>query len=182
MTNDPSAASTPALQLNLHFHSLTLDGVCVRAPDGRLSLRKVVPSTEDVGQVVAWIADRVEAFEMRWLQRVQSARGRLGESERKGPAGKGVPVHSAPAPRDGTGDTTQRPLTRGSTQPSKNPDRATWAELPKRAFGKDGWNCDRCDKPMKLRALVVNPPPTTRIVRGLNPPSLADAATGPPTP
>ena len=68
----------------------------------------------------------------------------------------------------------RRPLSRGGTTPAKDPARATWAELLKRVFGKDGWACELCARPMRLRALVVNPPATISVIRGLS------TATGPP--
>ena len=291
-----------ALQLNLHFHALTLDGVYVRAPDGRLSFRKAAPRTEDVGRIVARIAERAEAFLAREgfpaaeapeeddddtlalfhaasLQRKQAMGPRAGRTVRttqvlggrevalpplcaavdgynlhagvavraserdllervcryllRPPLAKGrltqredgtvelrmrrafydgtvsllfAPMEFVeklcaivPPPRANTVSYAgvfggnhrwrrevipppprtprdRRPLSRGPTKRATNPDRSTWAELLKRVFGKDGWACEVCAKPMTLRALVVNPPATTRIVRGLH------VATGPPTP
>jgi len=52
-------------------------------------------------------------------------------------------------------------------------DKPGWADLLKRVFGFDGWLCD-CGRPMKLRAIVIREPATTRVVRGLL------RATGPP--
>ena len=54
-----------ALNLNLHFHSIFLDGVYTRGADDRLSFRRVVPHTEDVERLVVRIADACEV----WLTR-----------------------------------------------------------------------------------------------------------------
>jgi hypothetical protein len=54
-----------ALNLNLHFHVVALDGVFVRGADGRLSFRRVVPRTADIEALVAEIAEACEA----WLAR-----------------------------------------------------------------------------------------------------------------
>ena len=50
---------------------------------------------------------------------------------------------------------------------SENDDRYCWAELLKRVFSVDGWQCPCCGKPMKLRALVVREEGALKGVRGL---------------
>jgi len=42
-----------------------------------------------------------------------------------------------------------------------------WAELLKRVFGVDGWQCPCCGKRMTLRTIVVGAPASTRVVTGL---------------
>jgi hypothetical protein len=42
-----------------------------------------------------------------------------------------------------------------------------WAELLKRVFGVDGWQCPCCGKRMTLRTIVIGAPASTRIVSGL---------------
>ncbi|MFT7579094.1 MAG: hypothetical protein ACI9MR_000756 [Myxococcota bacterium] len=55
-----------ALRLNVHFHTLALDGVYVRDEEGELKFRELgEPSTEDVAQVAAW----THASPLRVLQR-----------------------------------------------------------------------------------------------------------------
>jgi hypothetical protein len=54
-----------ALNLNLHFHCIFLDGVYVRGSDGHLKFRPVVPHTTDVEQLVVAIAAACED----WLSR-----------------------------------------------------------------------------------------------------------------
>jgi len=54
-----------ALNLNLHFHCIFLDGVYVCGPDGHLKFRPVVPHTTDVEQLVVAIAAACED----WLSR-----------------------------------------------------------------------------------------------------------------
>jgi hypothetical protein len=51
-----------ALNLNLHFHILALDGVYVRTKKGDLSFRTATPRTEDVEALVVEIAEACEAF------------------------------------------------------------------------------------------------------------------------
>ena len=51
-----------ALNLNVHFHVIALDGVYVRGPDGELHFRHVVPHTDDVERMVVEIAERCEAL------------------------------------------------------------------------------------------------------------------------
>ena len=53
-------------------------------------------------------------------------------------------------------------------------ERRCWAELLKRVFEVDGWACPHCNKPMKLRSIVIREPATTQVVSGLL------RATGPP--
>ena len=44
-----------ALRLNVHFHTLALDGVYVRDDEGELHFRDLgEPTTEDVAQVATW--------------------------------------------------------------------------------------------------------------------------------
>ena len=54
-----------ALNLNLHFHAIFLDGVYTRAGDGRLGFRQTVPHTEDVERLVVSVGEACE----RWLAR-----------------------------------------------------------------------------------------------------------------
>jgi hypothetical protein len=54
-----------ALNLNLHFHCIFLDGIYTRSADDRLSFRRVVPHTEDIERLVVRIAEACEA----WLSR-----------------------------------------------------------------------------------------------------------------
>jgi hypothetical protein len=49
-----------------------------------------------------------------------------------------------------------------------------WAELLRRVFRVEGWQCPHCAKPMKLRSIVIREPATTRVLSGLL------KATGPP--
>ena len=63
-------------------------------------------------------------------------------------------------------------LVKGSTPAAGGP--LTWAELLRRVFGVDGWECRTCHGRMRLRCVVVNPPATMRILDGL------ERATGPP--
>ena len=42
-----------------------------------------------------------------------------------------------------------------------------WAEWLHRVFGIDGFRCDRCGGRLTLRCVVIYPPATTRILRGL---------------
>jgi hypothetical protein len=52
--------------------------------------------------------------------------------------------------------------------------RRCWAELLRRVFAYDGWACPHCQKPMKLRTIVIREPSTTQVLSGLL------RATGPP--
>jgi hypothetical protein len=51
-----------ALNLNLHYHCIFLDGVYTRGADGRLSFRQVTPYTADVERLVVAIAEASEAW------------------------------------------------------------------------------------------------------------------------
>ena len=42
-----------------------------------------------------------------------------------------------------------------------------WAELMWRSFGVMGWVCDHCGCMMRLRAVAIYPPATTKILSGL---------------
>jgi len=50
-----------------------------------------------------------------------------------------------------------------------------WAELLRRVFGVDALKCPGCGGRLRLRAVVVGPPATTKILR-----DLARGAAGPP--
>ena len=52
-----------------------------------------------------------------------------------------------------------------------------WSELLERVFGTSGFTCPRCGSQMRLRAIVVGPPATTRILAGL-----AHSSRAPPAP
>lgn len=54
-----------ALNLNLHFHAIFLDGIYTRAGDGRLTFRPAMPHTEDVERLVVALGEACE----RWLAR-----------------------------------------------------------------------------------------------------------------
>ena len=42
-----------------------------------------------------------------------------------------------------------------------------WADLLWHSFGVDGWACPNCGEHMSLRAVVIHPPATTRVLQGL---------------
>ena len=42
-----------------------------------------------------------------------------------------------------------------------------WAELLWHSFGVDGWACPNCGAHKSLRAVVIHPPATTRVLEGL---------------
>ena len=42
-----------------------------------------------------------------------------------------------------------------------------WAQLLWRSFGVMGWTCTKCGCMMRLRAIAIYPPATTKILRGL---------------
>jgi hypothetical protein len=51
----------------------------------------------------------------------------------------------------------------------------SWSDLLKRCFDVDGWACVLCGGRMRLRAIVIGPPATTRVLSGLR-------SRGPPAP
>ena len=59
--------------------------------------------------------------------------------------------------------------TRKARKLSREPTRDTpgWADLLLRVFGEDVLVCRHCRGPLTLRAVVVHPPATTRILDGL---------------
>ena len=58
----------------------------------------------------------------------------------------------------------QRRRKEGATAEKASPG---WAELLRRVFGVDGWQCPCCGKRMTLRTIVIGAPASTRIVSGL---------------
>ena len=54
-----------AINLNLHFHIIFLDGVYTRTGNGSLTFRRVTPQTEDVERLVVQIAGACE----KWLSK-----------------------------------------------------------------------------------------------------------------
>ena len=73
-----------------------------------------------------------------------------------------------------TGNTPRAKLVRAQ-QPAPRSRWVAWADLLHRVFGRDEWACPHCRQPMVLRAVVVGPPATFRVLEGL-----ARAARGPP--
>ena len=55
-----------------------------------------------------------------------------------------------------------------------------WAELLWRSFGVMGWTCDHCGRMMRLRAVAIYPPATTKILSGLRVDLLGLGFTGSP--
>jgi hypothetical protein len=53
-------------------------------------------------------------------------------------------------------------------------ERPSWSDRLLRVFGVDGYRCPGCGGRLVLRSMVVNPPATTKILRGL------EKAQGPP--
>jgi len=52
-----------ALRLNLHFHTLALDGVYLRDEDGKPTFYALPePTTEDVARVAGWVRDKLQAL------------------------------------------------------------------------------------------------------------------------
>jgi hypothetical protein len=64
----------------------------------------------------------------------------------------------------------RRQARRLSHQPSPSPTTPGWAYLLARVFKVDAFQCPHCGKPMDLRCVVVRPPASTRILRGLGAP------------
>lgn len=61
-------------------------------------------------------------------------------------------------------------LVKRGRKTSLNPrrdDALCWAELLRRVFHQEGWNCPDCGKRMRLRTVVQGPPASTIVVRGL---------------
>ena len=55
-----------------------------------------------------------------------------------------------------------------------------WAQLLWRSFGVRGWVCHHCGGVMRLRAVAIYPPATTKILRGLGVRLMGIGFTGPP--
>ena len=55
-----------------------------------------------------------------------------------------------------------------------------WAQLLRRSFGVRGWLCTDCGGMMRLRAVAIYPPVTTKILRGLGVKLRGLGFTGPP--
>ena len=72
-------------------------------------------------------------------------------------------------------DTPCRTLSR---TPSKRSKWVKWAYLLARVFAIDAFACPTCKRPMELRAVVIRPPATTRVIRALQ--AVALRARGPP--
>jgi len=70
----------------------------------------------------------------------------------------------------------RREARRLTRQPSASPRTPGWAYLLARVFQVDPFRCPHCGKPMELRCVVVRPPASSRILRGLGAPR------APPTP
>lgn len=57
-----------------------------------------------------------------------------------------------------------------SRKPAASPRTPGWAYLLARVFKIDAFQCPHCGKPMELRCVVVRPPASTRVLRGLGAP------------
>jgi hypothetical protein len=85
-----------------------------------------------------------------------------------------VPVPAASEP-------SRRPLVGAERRARRPRRRRTWSELLMRVFGVDGWLCPHCSTAMRLRAVVIGLPATSRVVHHLGrsaraPPAQAIAA------
>ena len=68
------------VNLNVHFHTLVLDGVFIERPQGRLEFNAAPPpSDDDVAQVLATIRHRVR--QRPWRRGLESAEAVPGSSE-----------------------------------------------------------------------------------------------------
>ena len=82
-----------------------------------------------------------------------------------------VPRRPSPSPAE----KKERRARRLARVASKSPDAPDWAWLLRRVFQVDAFACPHCNKPKRLRCIVVHPPASTRILRTLG------AARAPPT-
>jgi len=70
-------------------------------------------------------------------------------------------------PRERPGAAARRRARKLTRRPEAGGDgRASWAEMLRHSFGKDGWECPECRRPMRLRAVVVGAASVT-IIRSL---------------
>ena len=66
-------------------------------------------------------------------------------------------------------------------EPVKGSRWISWAWLLRYVFDVDGWACPECNKPMKLRTVIIRPPVTDTIILGLRVSSgVGHAARAPP--
>ena len=92
-----------------------------------------------------------------------------GKASLRGEVVPPPPAESASAPQLRRSERlTRRPRVRLEGE------RASWADLLRRVFGVDAYRCPGCGGRLALRTVVVNPPATTKILRGL------ERAQGPP--
>lgn len=116
------------LRLNLHFHIIHLDGVYVRARDGRLSFRQATPHQADVEALVVRIATAAE----RWLSR--QGHGEDDVADEDGDDALGVLQQASLAGREALGARSGRTVTRVRTFGGRE------EALPPRCAGCDGYN------------------------------------------
>jgi hypothetical protein len=74
------------------------------------------------------------------------------------------------APKQTRADRERRQKRKLARVPARSPRTPGWADLLARVFQIDILACPRCNKPMQLRCIVIHPPATTRILRGLGAP------------
>ena len=156
-----------SLALNLHYHALHLDGVYVEDEDGNLTFRAAVPHQEDVETLVVEIGFLAE----RWLTEQGFPKdddtADPGTARRwSRPANSKLRSRVVPRPRPPTRAQRWRLRSRKLARKPRGL-RLGWADLLERVFGYDVFVCKRCGGRLHFRAVVVNPPATTKILMSL---------------
>jgi len=182
------------LNLNVHFHTLALDGVFVQSPAGPLAfLPARGPSDVEVAQVLGTIRRRVG----RLLRRrgLEPGEDGMGPEDPVAEASLLVLYHGVLAPHarwrpevvayrraeriEAAGPSEMGISTWMKDSGAERPRHWTWAALMRRAFDLDVLRCPRCAGRMQLIATIDDPAVIQRILAHLGLPGARD---GPPLP
>ena len=167
-----------ALNLNVHLHALMMDGVYATHPKlgrGLHFVRVPAPSTEKVGTSsirvgLLEIMERLAAIipQPRTHQFLYHGVFASNAKYRKEILPKYRRVRAKPK---------WKKLSRKDGIKSRH---VAWAQLFWRSFGVMGFVCQHCGCLMRLRAVAIYPPATTKILRGLSVNLHGLGFTGPP--
>jgi hypothetical protein len=147
----PRRRSTMSLNLNLHFHVVSLDGVFDRGADDALHFFQATPTTGDVERLVEDIARAAE----RWLAKQGYAGDDEDNAEDDDDAqGASRPLATAGRPRVATGERGKGSRPRG---PRGRSDRRPFCCI-ERLPCRRGWVCARRVALPPCRSYALFPP------------------------
>ncbi len=173
-----------ALNLNVHFHALVLDGVFAENAGGGVAFRALPPPRDDdVAAVLAVVRRRVlMLLRRRGLLDASDESGGADGLAEEAPVLAGISAASVvgsiarEGPEDvsvstGARECAARRRKESGSQAPRDPSRSLWADLMRRTFDFDVLGCPRCGGRMRLVATIEQRSVIDRILRHLGLPA-----------